>query len=61
MPLHVELKGVADFESIEHWPRIHIEGNGRGQFVAACVARDETGIGNTVGFQLHFDRPSCRR
>jgi hypothetical protein len=54
--LHAELKGTAVFESMEQWLRMHIEGYGRGHFVAKCEATDQPGTGNTLRFELHFDQ-----
>lgn len=53
--LHTELSGTATFESMEEWLKISVVGDGRGNFVAACQARDQPGIGNTLRFELRFD------
>jgi hypothetical protein len=58
--LHAELAGTANFESMEEWLKMAIEGDGRVHFVARCEARDEPGTGNTLRFALHFDQTELR-
>jgi hypothetical protein len=54
--LHGALNGCATFETMEHWLRVGIQGDGRGHFLAKCEARDQPGIGNTLRFELTFDQ-----
>jgi hypothetical protein len=54
--LHAALNGSATFETMEHWLRVDIQGDGRGHFLAKCEARDQPGIGNTLRFELTFDQ-----
>jgi hypothetical protein len=54
--LHAALNGSATFETMEHWLRLDIQGDGRGHFLAKCEARDQPGIGNTLHFELTFDQ-----
>jgi hypothetical protein len=59
--LHAELKGTANFESMEEWLRMTVDGDGRGHFVARCEARDQPGTGNTLRFELRFDQTELPR
>ncbi|MES1184622.1 MAG: hypothetical protein ABUL60_12485 [Myxococcales bacterium] len=54
--LHDAINGSATFETMEHWLRVDIQGDGRGHFLAKCEARDQPGIGNTLRFELTFDQ-----
>jgi hypothetical protein len=54
--LHAALNGSATFETMEHWLRVDIQGDGRGHFLAKCEARDQPAIGNTLRFELTFDQ-----
>lgn len=56
VPLHAVLNGTARFESMEAWLEVEVVADGRGHFVAKCVARDDAGIGNTLAFELSFDQ-----
>ncbi len=59
--LHATLKGSATFETMEHWLRVDIQGDGRGHFQGKCEARDQPGIGNTLRFELTFDQTELPR
>jgi hypothetical protein len=54
--LHTALNGSATFETMEHWLRVDVQGDGRGHFLAKCEARDQPGVGNTLRFELTFDQ-----
>ena len=54
--LHAALNGSATFETMEHWLRVDIQGDGRDHFLAECEARDQPGVGNTLRFELTFDQ-----
>ena len=54
--LHAALKGSATFETMEHWLRVGIQGDGRGHFLAQYEARDQPGVGNSLRFELAFDQ-----
>jgi len=54
--LYDELAGEATFETMEHWLRIAIVGDGRGHFEAKCELRDDPGMGNRLTFTLAFDQ-----
>lgn len=59
--LHAALNGSATFETMEHWLRVDIQGDGRGHFLAKCEARDQPGTGNTLRFELTFDQSELPR
>ena len=54
--LYEALSGVARFEAMENWVRVHIAGDGRGHFLARCTLRDNLGMGNELNFGLEFDQ-----
>ncbi len=55
-PLYERLSGRAVFETMEGWLRIEINGDGKGQFHAACEAVDQPGVGNRLAFKIGFDQ-----
>ncbi len=55
-PLYNNLKGTADFQTIEQWLAIKVDGDGLGHFVATCELVDRPGIGNRLSFSLNFDQ-----
>ncbi|MEO7111931.1 MAG: hypothetical protein ABI183_15920 [Polyangiaceae bacterium] len=54
--LHESLGGTARFETMEEWLAIQIEGDGKGNFEASCVALDSPGMGNRLTFNVSFDQ-----
>ena len=54
--LYKALAGVARFDAMENWVRVHVAGDGRGNFLASCMARDNLGMGNELTFELDFDQ-----
>jgi hypothetical protein len=55
-PLYERLTGQATFDTMEGWLRIHVQGDGKGHFHAACEAIDEPGLGNRLSFKIDFDQ-----
>lgn len=53
---HAALHGAATFETMKHWLRVDIQGDGRGHFLAQCEACDKAGVGNSLRFELSFDQ-----
>ena len=54
--LYTDLKGSAEFTSLEHWLTIQVDGDGLGHFEAECQAMDQAGKGNLLEFRLNFDQ-----
>jgi hypothetical protein len=55
-PLYERLTGKATFDTMEGWLRIDVQGDGKGQFHAACEAIDQPGLGNRLRFKIDFDQ-----
>lgn len=52
-----KLDGRTNFECIEHYISIQVEGDGLGHFQAKCTANDNPGIyENTLEFSIEFDQ-----
>jgi hypothetical protein len=54
--LYEKLSGVATFDTLEHWLRIDVRGDGKGHLHADCLAMDEPGTGNRLAFEISFDQ-----
>jgi hypothetical protein len=54
--LYQDLKGSAEFSSLEDWLTVRVKGDGLGHFEAKCQAMDEAGTGNRLEFRLAFDQ-----
>jgi len=59
--LHAALNGSATFETMEHWLRVDIQGDGRGHFLAHCEARDQPGLATLFASSSASTRPNCDR
>ena len=60
--LYETLDGRADFESMEHWLSISVQGDGKGHFKIDCQARDDAGMdNNTLNFSLFSDQTQIPR
>lgn len=49
-------QGEAVYETMEHWRRVTVAGDGKGHMTAKCVARDEPGMGSQLTFEIAFDQ-----
>lgn len=54
--LNDQLTGEATLESMEHWVRVQLVGDGRGHIDAHCRLCDHSAFGNSLDFQLSLDQ-----
>jgi hypothetical protein len=58
--LQENLRGTADFETMEQWLAIRVSGDGKGHMEYRCVVRDKPGIGNTLDCTIDTDQTFTR-
>jgi len=58
--LQESLRGFAEFETMEDWLSIRVEGDGQGHMRCRCIIRDQSGIGNTLDCTLATDQTFTR-
>jgi hypothetical protein len=54
------LRGSAQFETMEGWLSIRVEGDGRGHMKFSCLIRDKPGTGNRLNCVLETDQTFTR-
>jgi hypothetical protein len=50
------LTGEAVLDSMEHWLRVRVTGDGRGHLAISCRLCDDPAFGNTLDCRLYFDQ-----
>src|SRR5579863_2868609 len=58
--LQRSLRGTAEFETMEEWLSIRVNGDGLGHIDVQCLIQDQPGIGNTLKCTLTTDQMFVR-
>jgi len=58
--LQESLRGIAEFETMEEWLSIRVEGDGQGHMECRCIIRNHPDIGNRLDCTLATDQTFTR-